>query len=281
LVNSKDLISVIIPAYNPCEILKTAVDSVLRQTLQEFELIVVDDGSTDGTSAWLDSQESIITVTQPNRGVSTARNAGIRKARGQWLAFLDSDDEWMPRKLERQMGYLENFPDCLICQTQEIWYRKGRRVNPGDKHEKPWGDIYTASLKLCLVTPSSVMMHKSLFDRFGMFDETFPACEDYDLWLRISSEIPVHLIDVPLLIRYGGRPDQLSASVEALDKYRVLSMFKMLKGGKLDREKRAATLTELQAKAKVYLDGCRKRDAEEEIKVFEDLLDQAEVMAKA
>jgi len=134
------LVSVIIPTFNRAWILEEAVDSVLSQEFQDFELIVVDDGSTDNTWDILNGyQENVILVRQENKGVSAARNRGIGLASGELIAFLDSDDLWLPKKLSAQVEFFNSNPDALICQTEEIWIRNGVRVNPKKKHKKPSG----------------------------------------------------------------------------------------------------------------------------------------------
>ena len=205
-------VSVIIPTFNRARKVSRAISSVLAQTFLDFELIVVDDGSSDGTkdmTARFGTRINLIAHTT-NLGVSAARNTGIRRSSAPLIAFLDSDDYWLPEKLATQMSFFETQPHALACQTEEIWIRKGQRVNPGKRHIKPSGDIFESSLKLCLVSPSAVMLKRSLLDEVGLFDEHLPACEDYDLWLRISCRHPVYLLDRQLVIKEGGHKDQLS-----------------------------------------------------------------------
>ena len=207
------------PTFNRAHCLERAIDSVLDQTFRDYELIVVDDGSTDHTADLLKRyDDSLKSIHQQNRGVSAARNTGIRAARGELIALLDSDDCWLPTKLERQVDFFETHPQAQVCQTEEIWIRNGRRVNPKRRHRKFSGLIFEKSLPLCLVSPSAVMLRKSLFDQVGLFDERLPACEDYDLWLRITWKYPVDLILAPLIVKHGGHADQLSRRPE-LDKY--------------------------------------------------------------
>jgi len=221
--------SVIIPTYNRSKFIKKAIDSVLNQTFKDFELIVVDDGSTDETSFILEEYENkIIPLKQANLGVSKARNRGLKKAQGKYLAFLDSDDVWMPEKLEEHYLFIQKHPKILIHQTDEIWFRNGKRVNPKFKHLKQEGNIFLPSLDVCLISPSAVVIKKSLLDKYGLFDESLPACEDYDLWLRITKSEKVGLIDKKLLLRQGGHPDQLSSSFWGMDRFRVYSILKLL-----------------------------------------------------
>jgi glycosyltransferase involved in cell wall biosynthesis len=264
-------VSVIIPTYNRGWIIKEAIDSVLAQDYTKFELIVVDDGSTDHTSDVLDSYgKDIKVISQKNKGVSAARNRGIAEASGKFIAFLDSDDLWLSQKLSVQIEFFNQTPDALICQTEEVWIRNGLRVNPKKRHKKPSGMIFKPSLELCLVSPSAVMIQRSLFDRVGKFDETLPACEDYDLWLRISCRVPVHLIDEPLIIKRGGHDDQLSSRA-GLDRFRIKAIEKIIKSGLLsDYQQRAAVKT-LKKKCDIYAAGCRKRGREEEALYYTSL----------
>lgn len=264
-------VSVIIPTYNRGWIVGEAIDSVLDQDFRDYELIVVDDGSEDNTPAILAAYGNKITVLrQSNRGVSAARNYGITVAAGRLIAFLDSDDLWLPRKLFTQVKFFTENPDAVINQTEERWIRNGVRVNPKKRHLKFAGMIFERSLSLCLVSPSAVMMKKGLFDSVGVFDENLPACEDYDLWLRISCRYPVHLIDTPLIIKRGGHEDQLSKAA-GLDKYRIRSLMKLLEGNLLAPQQKQAVITTLKEKCAVYAGGCRKRGRKEEAKYFSQL----------
>ncbi|MGD9335327.1 MAG: glycosyltransferase [Desulfobacterales bacterium] len=260
----KPLISVIIPTYNRGWIIKEAIDSVMAQNYRDFELIIVDDGSTDNTSDILNSYHGdILVFRQENRGVSAARNRGIVEASGRFIAFLDSDDLWLPQKLFRQVEFFNKNPDAEICQTEETWIRNGVRVNPKRKHKKPCGMIFEPSLALCLISPSAVMIRRSLFEKVGGFDETLPACEDYDLWLRISCRYPVYLIETPLIIKRGGHNDQLSAS-PGLDKFRIKSLNRIIESNLLSKSQYRAAVKTLRQKCMIYSAGCRKRGREDE-----------------
>jgi len=262
------LVSVIIPTYNRGWIVKEAIDSVLEQDFDDYELIVVDDGSDDNTPAILKAYGKKITVLhQPNKGVSAARNHGIAAASGRLIAFLDSDDLWLPRKLSAQVKFFKDHPDAVVNQTQEHWIRDGVRVNPKKKHHKFSGMIFERSLALCLVSPSAVMIKKSLFGTVGVFDEDLPACEDYDLWLRISCRYPVHLIETALIIKRGGHDDQLSKAT-GLDKYRIQSLVKIIDSDLLTPQQDQAARITLKEKCEVYAGGCRKRGREEEAKYY-------------
>jgi glycosyltransferase involved in cell wall biosynthesis len=256
----KPAVSVVIPVHNRPRLVAEAVKSVLEQSYRDFELLVVDDGSTDDTVEVLRGfGEDIRLHLQSHKGVSAARNLGIDLAAADWIAFLDSDDLWLPDKLEEQVAYLNSEPECRIVYTDEIWIRNGRRVNPKQKHRKESGWIFPRSLELCLISPSSVMIHRSVFDHLGRFDESFPAGEDYDLWLRVTLHYPVHLIPRQLIVKRGGQDDQLSSSVWGLDRFRTRAIEKVLSDPGLTPEYRRDALAVLESKLKILAGGAGKR----------------------
>jgi glycosyltransferase involved in cell wall biosynthesis len=269
------LVSVIIPTYNRALLLPRAVASVCAQTFTDFECIVVDDGSTDETSAFLgnaDLPDAVRHIRFPgNRGVAAARNAGVAAATGLWLAFLDSDDEWNRAKLSLQMEWHALNPEFRISQTKEIWIRGGVRVNPPATHEKVGGFIFEQCLHRCMITPSSVVIRESLFREAGGFNESFPACEDYDLWLRITSTCPVGLVDKYLLTRYGGHDDQLSATVPGLDRFRIQSIINALGTGRLSASQVSLARATLVTKALIVANGSKKRGKIAEYEQYSDI----------
>ena len=270
-MKTNPLISVILPTFNRGWILKEAVDSVLAQEFEDFELIVVDDGSTDNTRELLMGySDSLRVMYQQNAGVSAARNRGIREATGGYIAFLDSDDLWLPKKLSIQTAFFKDKPDARVCQTEEIWIRNGVRVNPKKRHRRDSGIIFERSVHLCLVSPSAVMIRRDLFDQVGLFDESIPACEDYDLWLRIGSRYPVYLIETPLIIKRGGHSDQLSR-IPGLDRYRIYALRKILDSGRLSNDHYKAAVNALATKCRIYSQGCLKRRRDEEASHYLDL----------
>lgn len=252
-------ISVIIPTYNRASMVVEAVESVLAQDMTDFELIVINDGSTDETEEKLSVYGSRLKYyQQENAGVSAARNRGVTFAAAPLIAFLDSDDLWLPSKLQVQHTYMTENPEIHICQTEEIWWRNGRRVNPRKHHQKASGDIFQRSLDLCLVSPSAVMMRRELFQKVGYFDEELPMAEDYDLWLRVAVDYPVVLLPEPLVIKRGGHSDQLSAR-KGIDRYRIEALEKLLNSGRLSPEQYNWTWKALQRKCQIYGQGCLKR----------------------
>jgi glycosyltransferase involved in cell wall biosynthesis len=246
------------------------VDSVLAQTYTDFELTVVDDGSTDDTEDRLEAYgDRIEVIRQENLGASSARNAGIRKAGGDYFAFLDSDDLWKPDKLAAQMDLVTRDRTVKVCYTGEIWIRRGRRVNPRKRHAKHSGWILKEMLPLCLVSPSSVLIARKTLDRVGLFDESLPACEDYDLWLRIGRLYPIILIDRPLIIKRGGHDDQLSAAYWGLDRYRVKALLRLLAHEDLAADVRRAATEILEMKCAILANGFRKRGRQQLARQFE------------
>jgi glycosyltransferase involved in cell wall biosynthesis len=201
--------------------------------------------------------------------VSAARNRGIHEAKGPWLGFLDSDDEWRPAKLERQMGALERHPEYRLCHTNEIWIRRGRRVNPMKKHRKLGGRIFRACLPLCIISPSSALVHRSLFDDIGLFDESLPVCEDYDFWLRVTALHPVLYLDELLIVKHGGHHDQLSRRYWGMDRFRIRALEKAISSGTLSDEDRAAAIDALLEKIDIYLAGARKRERWDEAERYQ------------
>ena len=259
-------VSVIIPTHTRAGFLAQAIDSVLAQTYTNFELIVVDDGSSDETPALLASYgKELICLHQENRGPAAARNAGISAARHPLLAFLDSDDRFAKNKLALQVASMEAQPEVFISHTQEIWLRNGKHLNQKKRHVKESGDIFARSLELCVVGMSTVMVRRELFDRVGLFDESFPCCEDYELWLRTSSCHHFLLVDAPLTIKHGGRPDQVSVQYKTgMDRFRIRALEKLISSEKLSPDQFLLARRELVRKAVLYGNGCLKHGRLEE-----------------
>jgi glycosyltransferase involved in cell wall biosynthesis len=262
-------ISVIIPTYNRAHVLARAIESVLAQTLKPAEIIVIDDGSEDGTAQLVRSRfPECRYVYQENRGVSCARNEGIQMARGDWLAFLDSDDEWLPGKLAAQKNELGDYALHRLCHTEEIWVRNGKRVNAMQKHAKSGGNIFKQCLPLCVISPSAAMIHRSVFEEVGLFDESLPACEDYDMWLRICSREAVSFVNIPQIRKYGGHKDQLSRHFWGMDRFRVQALESLLKEQHLHDSDRIATLTMLLEKLDILMNGSIKRSKQEAVTYY-------------
>jgi len=252
-------VSIIIPVYNRQYMLNNAVRSVASQTFKDYELIIVDDGSSEPIEIDGNIDIPLKIIRQPNKGVSTARNAGIKIASGEIIAFLDSDDEWLPMKLEKQIDYF-TANNYRINQTDEFWIRNGVRVNPKNRHEKKCGDFFKESLELCLVSPSAVAMCKTVFDDYGYFDESLRVCEDYDFWLRILAFEEIGFLSEKLINKHGGHEGQLSASEWGMDRFRIFSMLKLLLTNTLCSEKKISLEKELIKKINVVRIGAEKRN---------------------
>ena len=268
-------VSVIVPTYNRADRLEETLRSIISQTYKDFELIVVDDGSTDNTSKVMQSFPGAqYLAMEKNSGVSKARNLGLACAKGQFICFLDSDDLWDEKKLQIQVNWMENNTDSQVCYTDEIWIRNGVRVNPMNRHRKYTGDIFRHCLALCIVSPSSVMLRAELFDEIGNFDESLPVCEDYDLWLRIAAKYEFHFIEAPLIIKQGGHADQLSRKYWGMDRFRVAALKKLLDQNSLDNERLQLTRSALVKKCSVLIQGFAKRGKKKDEFFYRELVDK-------
>jgi glycosyltransferase involved in cell wall biosynthesis len=269
------LISVIIPTYNRGELILRAINSVLIQSYQNFELIVIDDGSTDKTEdllAPLVKSEKIKYSRQENRGVSSARNTGVGLAKGELISFLDSDDEWLTDKLQHQISFLEKNSHLRIAYTEEFWIRNGKRVNQKTSHKKSGGWIFSFCVGQCLIGPSSVIMEKKLFTEMNGFDENFIVCEDYDLWLKISSLYEIGFIKTPLITKHGGHNDQLSTKFVAMDFWRIKALSNILDSRSLKSDEINCVKESIRHRATILLQGYLKHQNMENYKIVEEIL---------
>lgn len=259
------MISIIIPVYNRPLMLREALKSVLKQTYQNREIIVVDDGSTDDTYIYnqdIINKYRFIRYYRHNRneGVSKARNTGISLSKGEYIAFLDSDDKWRKRKLEIQYMHHLNSP-YSISYTNERWIKDNTFKNQSKAHRKFSGNIFSNALKLCMVSPSSIMCRRAVFHRIGLFDESLPVAEDYDLFIRASIYYDFLFIDNPLVIKYGGHKGQLSRSRKILDIYRIRSLEKIYHSyySDLSDERKSLLKNEIIYKSNIISNGAFKR----------------------
>jgi glycosyltransferase involved in cell wall biosynthesis len=267
------MVSVIITTYNRRAFLPEAVASVFAQSYNDFELIVIDDGSTDGSVEVFRGLSGPVPVQyhwKENGGVSSARNLGLSIARGDLVAFLDVDDLWKPGKLATQVEAMAG-SGAPLCYTDEIWLRNGAWLNQGKRHRKYSGRIYERCLPLCIISPSSALISRSVLDEVGLFDESLPVCEDYDMWLRICSRFSVLFVPKPLIVKRGGHDDQLSRSYEVMDRYRIRALVKILESGALDEAQRQATIVELEKKCRVVAQGASRRGRKEEAEYYRGL----------
>ncbi len=273
---SSPLFSVIIPTYNRKDFVCIALSSVLNQTYKNFELILIDDGSTDKTKEALSQYKDkrITYFYQQNHGVAHARNRGIECARGDFIAFLDSDDKWAEQKLQRTLDYIKKFPHISIFHTEETWIKGGKILNQKRKHKKPTGFVFKNALPLCCIGFSTAVVKRDVFNSVGLFDETFSACEDYDFWLRATHCYEVKLIPECLTIKDGGRADQLSQMIWGLDRFRIKALAKMLSSSPLGNDDYEATFEELRKKTDIYLKGAHKRAKTQEITFYKNLINR-------
>ncbi len=272
-------VSVIIPVFDRAEELVRAVNSVINQTTAVNEIIIIDDGSNDATPSVIkklqhDNPVLIKSIKQYNQGVSSARNRGLKIAQSEWIAFLDSDDEWLPNKIFSFYQYLEHQPNCQFFHSDEIWIRNGVRVNAMKKHQKRGGMIFNHCLPLCVISPSASIIHQTIFKQVGLFDEELPACEDYDLWLRICHQFPVYYSEEMLIRKYGGHADQLSAKYWGMDRFRITALNKLLKQKLLNENDEMSAIAMLCKKTKILLKGAKKHNNEAIIHKFSPILEK-------
>lgn len=271
-------ISVVIPTYNRWILLDRALSSVVNQTYPAHQIIVVDDGSDESLSDSLrNSFPGVQFLRQENKGVASARNLGVKISTGEWIALLDSDDEWQPTKLEKQMAFTEKFPELRAIHTGERWIRNGNEVTPPAYLEKSSDLLWERSLRHCLICPSSVLLHRSVFETVGLFDEEFTVCEDYDFWLRLLLEKEIGLVEEKLVIKHGGHADQLSTITWGMDRFRVMALQKILNNPVLSNDRRIKAIEVLHEKCLILAQGAEKRGKLEEAEKYKDLSDQYSV----
>lgn len=262
-------ISVVIPVHNRADICIEALRSVYAQTVPSLEVIVVNDGSSDDMQPVREllSSRGGQYLVQEQRGVSAARNAGVACATGEWIAFLDSDDLWLPAKLEEQLALHQRDPELVFSQTGERWIRNGRPVPQRAFQAPACGESFARSLELCCISASAVMIRKDVLLEVGGFDESFPVCEDYDLWLRLTRRYPIGLVEYPLVVKHRGRADHLSESVRAPDLYRLKAIQKIL-GEPLSVEQERLARLALEYRISILETGARKRGLEHELREY-------------
>ena len=271
--------SVIIPTFNRANIIKRAIDSVMRQDYQDFDLWIIDDGPIDHTEEVVSKLKlkhptKIHYLKIEKQGVSAARNYGVSQCRGKWIAFLDSDDEWKKNKLLLQASFIAKNPHIGLVHGEEIWMKNNLRINPGKKHKKYGGRIFLKCLPLCLISPSTVVLKRELFEEMEGFDQDFPVCEDYDLWLRITSLYDVGFVKEAIVIKHGGLPDQLSCKYKAMDYWRVCSLHRILQIRKLSKGEKKAVCEQIIHKGTILLNGYKKhanmKNYDEILKIVEN-----------
>jgi len=281
------VISVIIPTYNRLSFLEQALRSVLEQTLAPEEIIVVDDGSTDGTgdliAAFSTENTALRFLRLKHRGFpGRARNAGARIARGRYLTFLDSDDFWEPEKLQKQLAFLAANPGVRVCHTRERWLRGGREVSQAGQRHRRSGDIFSDALKKCIIGPSTVMLERTLFDELGGFREDLEIAEDYELWLRLCAREQVGYVDDALTIKRAGHGDQLSEKYSQIEIFRIRGLKDLVDTGWFSEPRRQSeAAAELARKCRVYAAGCAKRGRSDEARRYSELAARYQAQAGA
>lgn len=286
------LVSVIIPVKDRSESLLKALVSLENQVFRDFEILVVDDHSQVSPSKILESYNPKVFRQRKNlgehippipirwllakgEGVSAARNTGIEASSSEFIGLLDSDDEWAPEKLLKQIQYLEDHPHIPLVHTDEIWIRNGVRVNPMKKHQKSGGRIFERCTELCVISPSASVFRRKLLDHVGMFDESFVVCEDYDLWLRIASKFEIGYIDEALTLKYGGHEDQLSRKYHSMDLWRLRALSKHLKGDGLSELELKKVKEQIRLKGEVLMKGFIKHQNYTHVDEVQGFLKQA------
>ena len=264
-------VSIIIPVFNRIQPLERALQSLQKQTFQDYEVIVVDDHSTDDIFS-ITKKYGTRYLKTIGKGVSAARNTGIQSSESELVALLDSDDEWLPHKLEMQVKYLSQNQECMIVHSNELWVRNGQPVNQSSKHQKMGGRIFSQCTELCLIAPSSVLIRRSLLNKVGLFDASFPVCEDFDLWLRITATEDIGFISEPMVIKHGGHEDQLSMQFHSMDLWRVRALIKHLKNSDLLENEKLALNTTLKKKCEILLKGFKKHQNLENVDEVEGYL---------
>ena len=254
-------VSVVVPTFNRVDFVLKAIKSVSNQTFQPLEIILVDNNSEDNTLEMVAKYfKAVKIIFQKKQGVSASRNFGIREASGNWVAFLDSDDQWHKRKLEEQVKSITK--DTLFSElshTDEIWYRNKVFLNQREIHKKRGGFIFEHCLPLCCISPSSVLVKKKVFDDIGFFDESLDVCEDYDFWLRYCCKYPVNFVDQKLTIKNGGHNDQLSKKYWGMDRFRIQALENLLQSSVLDEWQEQLTRSMLLNKIDILIEGAKKR----------------------
>jgi len=265
------MVSIIIPVYNRKELVKEAIASISRQTYTDYEVIVADDGSDDGLEECVPPFRRQVRrlkyVSLSHCGFPGAvRNTGIEEAEGEYIAFLDSDDLWYPDKLKLQIPLLEAQPHISLVHAREVWVRNGCVVSQkGQKHRRT-GDVFTDSLKKCIIGPSTVCVRREFLYEIGLFRDDMEIAEDYELWLRATARTEVGYIDMPLVEKRAGH-----GSLQLSEKYGQIEIFRI--EGLLDLAGRRwfedgtergtacqdAAAEELLRKTAIYAAGARKR----------------------
>ena len=289
IIMKKPIVSVVIPVYNRENLLKEAVKSVIEQNFTDFELIIADDHSEDDIKRAVETISLIENIRlkflrlQKHSGMpGFVRNCGCKIAEGSYIAFLDSDDLWLPDKLEKQIALAAGSMDSSnvgssaqnkisICHTREIWQRGDKVVSQSSQRYKREGDIFEDALVKCIMGPSTVMMERALFEKHGGFREDIEIAEDYELWLRITDDVPVAYIDEPLVIKRAGDWEQLSEKYGQIEIFRINALKELVEKSFFKQRRMELAKKVLSEKSRIYAAGCRKRGKEKEALFYEGI----------
>jgi len=228
--DNKPFISVIIPTFNRLDLLKKTVDSVREQTFRDFEIIVVNDGSSDGTGKWLEYQQDVTHLDQVNSGIAASRNNGAAIATGQWLAFLDHDDLWAPDKLQIQAEFVRENPRFALVAARHV--RLGRKHRARRRCKWVMGDLFVKAFSESFIHTSSVLIRRDVFDKIGGFPTQYRFADEFDVWLKIAAAYPIAYVDDPLVFirfyesntshdRIGVRTDTYDILMKNYDPERI------------------------------------------------------------
>jgi glycosyltransferase involved in cell wall biosynthesis len=190
-------VSVIIPTFNRLELLKETVDSVRKQHFRDFEIVVINDGSDDGTAEWLAEQSDVIFVDQPNTGIASSRNKGSLVSKGEWLAFLDHDDMWAPDKLQKQVDFVRVNPEVGMVAVKHV--RLGTRTISTGQGKWSKGDLFVKTFSESFIHTSSVMIRRDVLDKVGGFPTRYRFADEFEVWLKISKNYNIAFLDKPLV----------------------------------------------------------------------------------
>lgn len=291
-------VTVVVPTCNRKDFVTQALHSVFSQNYRNFEIVVVDDGSTDGTAAHLlrtfgaeARAVELVARRNPaaltpfyhtfthqgllvryeyhqNRGLGAARNRGIRHARGSYIAFLEAEDIWEPGHLRSQIDFLEGHRGACIARVGERPAKEGPRSRRARRGEVASGNLFAQALEQAPAGISCAVVHRSCFAECGEFDENMPACEDYDLWLRLTARFPVYYVEGPEVTRRAPRPDG-SPHAWTSDRFRVYSLEKSFQSGQLDSEQRFLVSQALVRRCERLVEGYRRQKSEERANFYE------------
>ncbi|MBW4674843.1 MAG: glycosyltransferase [Desmonostoc geniculatum HA4340-LM1] len=215
----KPAVSVIIPTYQRGHLVSQAINSVLAQTYEDYEIIVINDGSQDNTPqvlAQFSDRDRITTIHQTNQGLSAARNTGIYSAQGKYIAFLDDDDLWEPQKLEKQIPILEANPHLGLIYSDSFFFSDKKDLfldSYNTVFPTPHIQVSWTLFQYNYIPVLTVIVRRDCLNQVGLFDETLRSCEDYDLWLRLIEKFPIYFLNEPLA-RYRNSSNSLSKNQE-------------------------------------------------------------------